>query len=62
MILGFTTPDLSALLDRVPRAGGSVFGKVKEMPDHGIRVAFARDPEGHLSEVVELVELVEGRA
>ncbi len=57
VILGFTTPDLSALLDRVRRAGGTLFGKVKEMPDHGIRVAFARDPEGHLSELVELVEV-----
>lgn len=57
VILGFTTLDLSALLDRVRRAGGTLFGKVKEMPDHGIRVAFARDPEGHLSELVELVEV-----
>lgn len=55
VILGFTTTDLSSLLERVERAGGSFFGKVKEMPSHGIRVAFARDPEGHLSELVELV-------
>lgn len=54
VILGFTTPDLSGLLERVERAGGSVFGKVKDLPDHGIRVAFARDPEGHLTELVEL--------
>jgi len=54
VILGFTTPDLSALLDRVKRGGGTVFGKLKEMPEYGIRVAFVRDPEGHLSEVVEM--------
>lgn len=54
VILGFTTPDLSALLDRVQRAGGTLLGKIKDMPSHQIRVAFARDPEGHLSELVEL--------
>ncbi|MBW2423177.1 MAG: VOC family protein [Deltaproteobacteria bacterium] len=53
-ILGFTTPDLSTLLERVQRAGGDILGPIKEYPDHGIRVAFARDPEGHLNELVEL--------
>jgi predicted enzyme related to lactoylglutathione lyase len=54
VILGFTTPDLPALLDRVRRFGGAPLGKVKDIPLHGIRVAFARDPEGHLCELVEL--------
>jgi predicted enzyme related to lactoylglutathione lyase len=53
-ILGFTTSDLPALLERVQRAGGDVLGPIKEHPDHGIRVAFARDPEGHLNELVEI--------
>ncbi len=52
-ILGFTTPDLAALLDRVQRAGGTLLGKIKDFPDHGIRAAFARDPEGHLNKLVE---------
>lgn len=54
VILGFTTSDLSALLDRVYEAGGTLLGKIKDMPSHQIRVAFARDPEGHLCEIVEL--------
>jgi len=56
VILGFTTPDLSALVDRVTKAGGMLVGPIKEMPSHNIRVAFARDPEGHLCELVELSE------
>jgi predicted enzyme related to lactoylglutathione lyase len=56
VILGFTTPDLSALLGRVTKAGGTVLGPIKAMPAHRIRVAFARDPEGHLCELVELTE------
>jgi predicted enzyme related to lactoylglutathione lyase len=54
VILGFTTPDLPTLLERVQRAGGTIVGKIKDLPDHGIRAAFARDPEGHLIELVEL--------
>jgi catechol 2,3-dioxygenase-like lactoylglutathione lyase family enzyme len=54
MILGFTTPDLSALLGRVLASGGTLVGEIKALPSHRIRVAFARDPEGHLCELVEL--------
>lgn len=53
-ILGFTTTDLEALCARVERAGGSLIGAIKDMPELGLRVAFARDPEGHLSELVEM--------
>jgi catechol 2,3-dioxygenase-like lactoylglutathione lyase family enzyme len=54
MILGFTTNDLPPLLDRVKQAGGSLCSDVRENPAHKIRVAFARDPEGHLCEIVEM--------
>ena len=56
VILGFTTPNLTGLVDRLTRAGGTLEGSIKEMPSHKIRVAFARDPEGHLCELVELTE------
>jgi predicted enzyme related to lactoylglutathione lyase len=55
LILGFTTDDLPALLERVHAAGGRVHAPIKEMPELKIRVAFATDPEGHLAELVELV-------
>ncbi len=54
VILGFTTRDLAGLIERIRRAGGSLASEVKEMPDHGIRVVFARDPEGHWNEIVEV--------
>ena len=54
LILGFTTDDLDSLLDRVRRAGGAQSSDLKVFPDHGLRIAFARDPEGHLSELVEV--------
>lgn len=56
VILGFTTSDLPALLERVERAGGSIHAPIREMPEQGLRVAFAKDPEGHLAELVEMLE------
>lgn len=53
VILGFTTRDLPALLDRVRAAGGSVHCDIRDFPDMKVRVAFATDPEGHLIEIVE---------
>ena len=55
VILGFTTDDLPALLERVTQAGGRVLVQIQEMPERKLRVAFATDPEGHLAEVVQLV-------
>jgi predicted enzyme related to lactoylglutathione lyase len=55
VILGFTTDDLPALLQRLKAAGGRVHAPMREMPDLGIRVAFATDPEGHLAELVQVL-------
>ena len=55
VILGFTTDDLPALLERVTKAGGRIHAPLKEMPELKIRVAFATDPEGHLAELVQVV-------
>jgi len=54
LILGFTTDDLPALLERVCSAGGGVHAPMVEMPEHKLRVAFATDPEGHLAEIVQM--------
>jgi catechol 2,3-dioxygenase-like lactoylglutathione lyase family enzyme len=54
-ILGFMTPDLSAFVERARAAGGSVAQDIKTAPEHGVKVAFVRDVEGHLIEVVELL-------
>ena len=55
VILGFTTDDLPALLERVQTAGGSVHADMKDMPELHVRVAFAKDPEGHLAELVQVL-------
>ena len=55
VIVGFTTDDLPALLERVTKAGGRIHAATKEMPALKIRVAFATDPEGHLAELVQVL-------
>jgi predicted enzyme related to lactoylglutathione lyase len=55
VILGFVTDDLSQLVSRVQVAGGSVLVPPRKQPEHGIIVAFVRDIEGHLIEVVEML-------
>ena len=55
VILGFVTDDLAALLERVCAAGGAVHAPPREMPELGLRVAFATDPEGHLAELVQML-------
>jgi lactoylglutathione lyase len=54
VILGFTTDRLPALLDRLRSAGGRIHADIKEMPELGLKVAFATDPEGHLAEIVQM--------
>lgn len=54
VLLGFVSDDLPALLERVRAAGGRVAVPIRELPERGLRVAFASDPEGHLAELVQL--------
>jgi predicted enzyme related to lactoylglutathione lyase len=51
----FITPDLAGLLKKARAAGGQVVDEMRDMPEHGVKVAFVRDVEGHLIEVVELL-------
>jgi predicted enzyme related to lactoylglutathione lyase len=55
VILGFITPDLEVLVARATEAGGTVVQDVRNAPEHGVKVAFVTDVEGHLVEVVELL-------
>jgi len=54
-ILGFITENLDALVERIQANGGSLAGPLRSLPEHGVRVVFSTDPEGHLCENVELI-------
>ena len=53
LILGFTTNDLEAFVGRARAAGGGVEREPYAIPELKLRVAFVRDIEGHLIEVVQ---------
>lgn len=53
-ILGFVSDDLDGVIERIVAHGGRLVGPTREMPDFGIRVQFAEDPEGAINEVVEI--------
>lgn len=55
VILGFETNDVEAFVKRAAAAGASVVEEAHEMPEHGVKVAFLRDLEGNLIEVVQLL-------
>ena len=55
-ITGFITENLEALVERANKAGGKTVQAIKSMPEHGVKVAFVADVEGHLLEVVELLK------
>ena len=55
VILGFITDDLNALVDRVVANGGRLHAAIKEMPEMKVRVAFTKDPEGNLAELVQMI-------
>jgi len=54
-ILGFQSTDVDALVERVLAAGGSVVDPPHDQPEHGVRVAFARDPDGRYLELVQML-------
>lgn len=55
-VQGFVTQDLEAVCERAKAAGGSVPEAIREIPEFGIKVAFVLDPEGHVNEVIEMLQ------
>lgn len=55
LVLGFATNDIDAFVARALAAGGSVQQAPYAIEEMKIRVAFVRDVEGHLIEVVQQV-------
>ena len=56
VILGFVTDDVDAFVERSEANGGTVVEAPIDQPQHGVRVAFVTDVEGHLIEVVQLLQ------
>jgi predicted enzyme related to lactoylglutathione lyase len=55
VLLGFVVDDVTPVLNAVVAHGGSVVQAATVMERHGVCVGFARDHEGHLLEIVSLL-------
>jgi len=55
MQIGFVVPNVDATISAALAAGGKVLKPAVDRPEHGIRVAFLHDVEGHTVEIVEML-------
>src|SRR6476659_3050595 len=55
VIGGFITDGIDELFPRAVAAGATVVGPVHDAPEHGVRVGFLADPDGHLLEICQLL-------
>lgn len=53
--LGFVVADVDAIVKKAQAEGGSVYRAAQSQPQHGVKVAFIKDSDGHLIEVVEML-------
>jgi predicted enzyme related to lactoylglutathione lyase len=52
---GFVTDEIDDVFQRAVAAGATVVDPVHDAPEHGVRVGFLADPDGHLLEVCQLL-------
>jgi predicted enzyme related to lactoylglutathione lyase len=53
---GFVTDEIDDVFARAVAAGATVVDPVHDAPEHGVRVGFLADPDGHLLEVCQMLE------
>jgi Predicted enzyme related to lactoylglutathione lyase len=51
---GFMVEDLEASIDRALDAGATLDVPATDLPEHGLRLAFLLDPQGHRVELLQL--------
>lgn len=52
-VIGLYVTGIADVVSRAVAAGGSIHLPVQHLPDHGVSLAYVRDPEGHLIELLE---------
>lgn len=53
VIIGFVVDNVDDVTARATAAGATVTREAHDLVEHGVRVGFVTDPEGHLIEIVE---------
>ena len=55
VLAGFLTDEIDDLFTRAVSAGATVVEPAHDAPEHGVRVGFLADPDGHLLEICQLL-------
>ena len=55
VILGFVADNVDTFIERAVAAGATVVEEARSRPEYGVKVAFVRDVEDNLIEVVEII-------
>lgn len=53
LVLGFMVDDADAIVAATLRAGGRVLTAPHDVIEHGLRIGFVADPEGHEVEIIQ---------
>jgi predicted enzyme related to lactoylglutathione lyase len=56
VIGGFLTDDVDDVFTRAVAAGATVVEPAHDAPEHGVRVGFLADPDGHLLEICQMLD------
>jgi predicted enzyme related to lactoylglutathione lyase len=56
VLAGFVTDEIDDVFTRAVAAGATVIDAVHDAPEHGVRVGFLTDPDGHVLEVCQMLE------
>ena len=55
VIAGFLTDEIDDVFARAVAAGATVLEPAHDAPEHGVRVGFLADPDGHLLEICQML-------
>ena len=55
VLAGFVTDEIEDVFARAVSAGASVVDPIHDAPEHGVRVGFLADPDGHVLEVCQML-------
>lgn len=54
--LGFIVSDIDRTIETALAAGATIDRPIRTATEHSIRVAFIKDPDGHLIEIVQMLQ------
>lgn len=55
-VFAFMVDDVERVASTMVKAGGTIVSPVREIPEHHLKLAYVADPEGHVVEIMQLIQ------